>query len=119
MVYTYGCIDIILKRSALDRNPKKNSQYLISSENIEEDYYDDDLICVPGGMSPADAESSVYYYEREYNITIFDKSDPKHYVAKDGVIISGPFGATTKCDWIRKEEYGWVYVNPLKNSEST
>lgn len=51
MVYTYGCIDIIIKRSALDRNP----------------------------------------------------------IAKDGVIVDGPFGTTTKCDWIRECGGGWAY----------
>ncbi len=117
MVYIYGFIDIIIKRSALDRNPTKNSQYLIEKENLSEDHFDKDLVCVPGGMNSTDAESAVRFYEREYGIKIFDLTDPKKPAAKDGIIINGPFGPTTKCDWIQSFGWGWVYARPLINNE--
>ena len=113
MVYTLGCIDIIIKRSALDRNPVKNSEYLIRNNRIEEDFYDQDLICVPGGMNPRDAEDTGKWLEREYNIQIIDESDPGNPVSKDGVVVNGPFGTTTKCNWIRKCGNGWAFVRPI------
>lgn len=115
MVYTYGCIDIIIRRSALDRNPVINSEYLIREEKLENDYYDDDLVCIPGGMSPADAEASAKFLERRYNLTILDFSNPRDPVAKDGVVINGPFGPTTKCDWLQHAGFGWSMVRPLQD----
>ncbi len=113
MVYIHGFIDIIIRRSALDRNPIKDSQFIIEKEHLTEDHYDNDLVCVAGGMNPIDAESAVRFYEKEYGIKIFDLTDPQKPVAKDGVIINGPFGPTTKCDWIQALGYGWAYVHPL------
>ena len=116
MVYTYGCIDIIIKRSALDRNPIKNSVYLLAHHKVEEEHFDQDLICVPAGMNPIDAEDSAKYFEKEYNIQLFETSDSGRLVAKDGVIIDGPMGPTTKCDWIQKcDLYGWAFVHPIVN----
>ena len=109
MVYTYGFIDIIIKRSALDRNPVKNSEYLIKDHKLEKDFYDQDLVCLAGGMSPRDAQNSAKRLEREYTIRILDESDPKNPIAKDGVVVNGPFGLTTKCDWIRKCGDGWAF----------
>lgn len=114
MVYTYGFIDIIIKRSALDRNQIKNSDYLIAEHKIEEGYYDCNLVCVAGGMSPGDAKDSVSFLEAEYNIRIHEKKNGK-LIARDGVVINGPFGPTTECDWIRPYNGGWSYVQPINN----
>lgn len=102
MVSIYGFIDIIIKRSALDKNSVKNSRHLIEREKTEPYYYDDDLICIPGGMSPYDAEMAAKWLEREYEIQIFDMTDPMKPVAKDAVIINSVFGPTVKCPWINK-----------------
>ena len=93
----------------------KNSEYLIKNHRIEEDFYDQDLICVPGGMNPIDAEDTGKWLEREYSLQIIDESDPRKPIAKDGVVIDGPYGPTTKCDWIHKCGNGWAFVRPIKN----
>lgn len=115
MVYTLGCIDIIIKRSALDRNPVKNSEYLIKNHRIKDDFYDQDLVCIPGGMNPIDAKDTGKWLEREYNLQIIDESDPRKPIAKDGVVIDGPYGPTTACDWIHKCGNGWAFVKPIIN----
>lgn len=115
MVYTLGCIDIIIKRSALDKTPMKNSESLINLLGLKGDFYDQDLVCVAGGMNPIDAEDTGKWLEKEYGIQIIDESDPRHPIAKDGVVIDGPYGPTTECNWIEKCGHGWAFVHPIVN----
>jgi len=103
MVHGYGCIDIIIKRSALGTD---NSKELIEFRKIKPEFYDDDLICIPGGMNPMDVQSSVNDLELSYGVQILDISDPQNKKAKDGVIISAPYGTTTPCDWIIYDSFG-------------
>ncbi len=103
MVSVYGCIDVIVKRSSMLDGGKK----LIMDEKIKSPFYDDDLICIPGGMSPHDAECTAAYLERTYSIKIIDYTNEKHPFAKDGAIVNGPFGLATECNWLINSEGGW------------
>lgn len=106
MVYTYGCIDLIVKSSVL-RNPRE----VVRSEGIQPGYYDSELICFPLGMSPWDAEDEAKCLSRKYHFSLPEDTSPN---SADSVVIEAPFGPTTECDWIEDVGNGCFQ---LMNSE--
>ena len=100
MVIPYGCIDIVIKRSALENIKKGLSEELIKEYKVDKMHYDDFLILIAGGMSSYDAEECVKEIEEKYNITYL-----KGNVAQDMVCVES-FGTCAKCPWLK-----WGRVN--------
>lgn len=99
MIEAYGCIDIIIRRDALDKKSKGLSQKFIEEYKVELPHYDEDIICIRGGMNPYDAKMEVDKLEKDYGL-IFNPN-PKESPETDIVIIEGLLGIRTQNKWLQ------------------
>lgn len=100
MVYTYGCIDLIVKSSVLERNNYGGVRKVGKLERIKPGYYDAEIVCFPLGMIPVDAKYSAERLASLYHFSLPNKNNANN---SDSVVV-GDFMATGECDWI--EEIG-------------
>ena len=101
MVNVFGCIDIIIRRDSLEKKEKGLSQKLIDDYELDERYYDDKIICIPGGMNPYDVEQEVVGVEKEYGIVFNPYIDKEPET--DMVIVEGWGGIRTKNKWLKEK----------------
>lgn len=97
MVHSYGCIDLIVKSEALEKQHPGYAKYVGKKENVGVGNYDSSLICFPLGMSPYDADISAKRLASLYNFSLPAGDSANN---SDSVFIAEPFGPTTECDWI-------------------
>ena len=101
MVNVFGFIDIIIRREALEKKEKGLSNKLIDKYKLKDKFYDDKIICIPGGMNPFDAEREINELENTYGL-VFNPDihkDPE----TDIVIVKGLWGIQTKNKWLKEK----------------
>jgi len=101
MVRAYGCIDIIIRRDVLENKKRGLSEKLIEDYKVKPEFYDDYIVCIPGGMSPYDVEMEVISLENEYGL-VFNPYPEKEPLT-EMVIIEGLFGIKTKNNWLKEK----------------
>lgn len=89
MVFGYGFIDIIIKKSALT---KAQIDEIIKNNKVEEGHFDNNLIVIRAGMSEDDAQLTAQELIVRYKILHI----------KDFVFIK-QFYIVDKCDWLNRE----------------
>ena len=97
MIEAYEFIDIVVRRDSLEKKEKGLSKKFIEEYEVELPHYDDDIICIPGGMNPYDVKLTVEELEQDYGL-IFNPN-PKELPVTDIVIVE-PFGITTRNRWL-------------------
>lgn len=87
MVFGYGFIDIIIKKSVLTQ---KQIDEILNDFKVNEGHFDNNLIVVRAGMSEYDANLTAKELEEKYNLFHF----------KDFVFVR-QFGLINKYDWLK------------------
>lgn len=95
MIVPYGFIDIVIKRSSLEKIRKGLSNDFIKERKIKEGHFDENLIIIPGGMNPYDAAEEVYNLENKYKLVHIQDN-----ITQDIVCVE-PFGVCSKCGWLK------------------
>lgn len=100
MVMHYNFIDIVIKRSSLEKIKQGLSSEFISEYKVEEGHYDENLIIIRGGMSDDAANDAIKNLTIKYNL----------------VHMKNNFAIDVVCVWIG-EIYGdcvWLKSGQLK-----
>ena len=100
MIRAYRFIDIIIRRDALEKKEEGLSQKFIEEYKVDEQHYDEDIICIRGGMNPYDVETEVIALETKYGL-VFNSYPDKS--PQTDIVIVEPFGVTTRNCWLKCE----------------
>ena len=95
MIFQHQFIDIIIKRSALEKVKEGLSAELIAEFKVGEGHYDEHLIIIRGGMNPFDVGYTVELLEKKYHLVHL-----KNNVAQDFVCAARFPGIYSKCPWL-------------------
>ena len=99
MIKAYEFIDIVIRRDSLEKKEKGLSQKFIEEYEVELPHYDEDIICVRGGMGPLDVQMTVENIEKDYGL-IFNPN-PKVEPITDIVIVDLFMGVYTRNSWLK------------------
>ena len=99
MVYPYAFIDIIIRRDSLERKEKGLSERFIEEHKVTLPHYDDQLICIIGGMNMYDVEACVQMLVSEYGLVFDEKNENGSNT--DIVIVDFLLGAITNNNWLK------------------
>ena len=99
MIEKYNFIDIVIRRDVLDNKVKGLSQDLIDEYKIKIPHYDNDLICIRGGMSSSDAQIEIEKLKQHYDLNYNPHSSKDN--PTDIVIIYGPLRMVPHNSWLK------------------
>lgn len=102
MIKAYDFIDIVVRRDSLEKQEKGLSQKFIEEYNVEESHYDEDVICIRGGMGPPDVQRRVEKIEKDYGL-VFNPY-PKEEPTTDIVIVDLMMGVYTNNRWLKAKQ---------------
>ena len=98
MVFAYGgggFFDIVIKREALDKIREDLSFEFISEYQVDEGYFDGNLIIIPGGMSDGEANYTINELETKYGLVHIQDG-----VAQD-MVCTFRGNVCSKCNWLK------------------
>lgn len=98
MVYSYECIDLIVKRSALKVD--------IRDLDLPCGCYDSKLVLLPLSMAPSMADDIAETYSKRYGFSLPDCEDASNF---DSVFVANGEGPLMDCDWLDFIEEGCCY----------
>ncbi|MBE5738965.1 MAG: hypothetical protein E7354_04485 [Clostridiales bacterium] len=100
MIKAYGCIDIVIRRDSLEKKEKGLSQKFIEEYGVKEPHFDNDLICIPGGMNPYDVGTEVTNLEEKYGL-VYNPNIKEGPITD--IIIVEPLGMSPYRSWLRSK----------------
>jgi len=98
MIKAYDFIDIVIRRDSLEKKEEGLSQKFIEVYKVEPPHYDEDVICIRGGMNPYDVKMKIDKLEKDYGLVF--NPNPKELPVTDIVIVDLMMGIYTPNDWL-------------------
>ena len=99
MINAYDFISVIFRRDALDNKEKGLSEKFIIENNIKQPHYDEQLICIMGGMNAYDVEATINWLVNKYGLVFDEKTENGSHT--DIVVVDFLFGIITNNNWIK------------------
>lgn len=108
MIVMYDCIDLVIRRDALEKHEAGLSQKFIEEYKVELPHYDDDLICIRASMGPICVEDIERILGDYYKYLVFDPNSNN----TDIVVVDRINGKCHRVDWLDQkptETLRWAY----------